>query len=162
MSKILTFPDPILRKFSLEINEFGAKIQSLSENLLKTMQVYGGIGLAAPQMGILQRIFVMDLKDINSDMPKTFINPKIEKTCDEITYEEGCLSIPNIRANVIRKKYISVSYQDLNGQQKILEVENLTAICIQHEIDHLNGILFLDHLSPIERKILVDKYKKQK
>lgn len=166
MSKVLIFPDPLLRKTSLEIIDFEINTKKLSEDLLETMIAYEGIGLAAPQIGVLQRMFVMNLEnieDIKPNFPKVFINPIIiEKTKEEIIYQEGCLSIPNIRANIKRKKTIHLSYQDLQGRKKILKATNLAAVCIQHEIDHLNGILFLDHLEPLERKFLINKYNKKK
>ena len=120
--------------------------------MFKLLYKYEGIGLAAPQIGILKRIFVLDLQEEGKKSPKVFINPKIIDQGGVIKYEEGCLSIPNVRLSVTRKNWVVVDYQDIEGKNQQLKLENLGAICVQHEIDHLNGILFWNHLSPLKKK----------
>jgi peptide deformylase len=160
MSKILIYPNPILKKLAQKIVDFDENLQLLSEDLLRTMVENDGIGLAAPQIGVLQRIFVMNLRDDSENYPSVFVNPEIKEASGSITYEEGCLSIPNIRSEIERKKDIQVSYQDLKGVKRHLKATDLAAICIQHEIDHLNGVLFLDYLSPLKKRFLLKKYNK--
>ena len=158
--KILFYPSPQLRKISKKITIFDAETKLLAETLLTGVKEYNGIGLSAIQIGILQRMFVMDLGTRFSAHPKLYINPKIEKSEGKITYEEGCLSIPKIRANITRSKNILLSYQNLSGKTKEFQAADLAAICIQHELDHLNGVLFIDYLSPFQQKLLLKKYQK--
>ena len=160
MSKILTYPNPLLEKIAEPVLEFKKCLYNITKTMLELLYEYEGIGLAAPQIGILKRIFVLDLQEEGKKSPKVFINPEIIDTGGVTNYEEGCLSIPNIRASITRKNWVVVDYQDVVGKKQQLKLENLGAICVQHEIDHLNGILFWNHLSPLKKKFLMTKYKK--
>ncbi len=162
--QILFYPDSILLQKSEKIIHFDKKLKELSQNMLKTVEHYEGIGLAAPQVGILKRIFVMRLEDeVTKEIQiHICINPEIEDTEGEIIFEEACLSIPTVREKVTRKEKLNLNYQDLEGNQKKLKAEKLKAVCIQHEIDHLDGVLFIHRISPLKRKLLLSKYKKAK
>jgi len=155
--KIISFPEKILRQKALDITEFDSALEKLAMDMAETMYDAPGIGLAAPQVGVSKKIAVIDLgKDDELKIQSklyVLINPEIIKTSGLMKYEEGCLSISGIREYVERPSNITVKYNDLEGNNCIVEAEGLFAICIQHEIDHLNGILFIDHLRGLKRKI---------
>ena len=164
VKKILIEPNKILRQVSQPVNEVNKEIQKLLDDMLETMYSANGIGLAAIQIGIPKNLIVIDLltKEKKKD-PMYFINPKIIKKSAKLSkYEEGCLSIPNLFAEVKRPSECEVQYLDYKGEKKILKATGLLATCIQHEIDHLNGILFIDYLSKLKRDIILKKLSKQK
>ena len=162
--KILTEPDPFLRQKSKIVEEVNDEIRSLMDDMVDTMYDAPGIGLAAIQIGIPKRIIVMDIsKDDNKKKPGYFVNPVIKKKdISKATYEEGCLSVPNQFAEIDRPKKCEVEYLDYNGEKKILKAEGLLATCIQHEMDHLEGILFIDHLSKLKKSMIIKKLSKAK
>lgn len=158
---LLIYPNPILKEKAKEITEITSETKKLSNDMLETMYYHNGIGLAANQIGVLQRIFVLDLQENDKKNPIVFINPKIIKSSEEQgEEEEGCLSLPNLTAKVKRPLCIELVYQDLEGTTKKLKTDGMLSICIQHEIDHLNGIMFIDNISPLKRTMLLNKYKK--
>ena len=161
---IITEPDKLLRQVSKPVSKVGIKEQELMTDMLETMYAANGIGLAAIQVGIPQRIIVMDIcKEKNKKEPRFFVNPII-KNKDKLksTYEEGCLSVPNQFAEINRPKNCNVEYLDYNGKKKLLEAEGLLATCIQHEMDHLEGILFIDYLSKLKKSMIIKKLSKNK
>ena len=161
---ILTEPNKLLRQVSQPVKNVGKEEQELMDDMLETMYAANGIGLAAIQIGVPKRIIVMDLsKDENKKDPRYFVNPII-KNKDKLrsTYEEGCLSVPNQFAEIDRPKNCEVEYLDYYGQKKILKAEGLLATCIQHEMDHLEGILFIDYLSKLKKTIILKKLSKNK
>ena len=161
---IITEPNKLLRQISKPVESVGKEEQQLMDDMLETMYSANGIGLAAIQIGIPKRIIVMDIsKDENKKEPRYFVNPVI-KTKDTLksTYEEGCLSVPNQFAEIDRPKKCDVEYMDYNGQKKILKAEGLLATCIQHEMDHLEGILFIDYLSKLKKSMIIKKLSKNK
>tara|TARA_Y100001936_G_scaffold166765_1_gene162986 strand:+ start:421 stop:945 length:525 start_codon:yes stop_codon:yes gene_type:complete len=162
--KILTLPDPILREVSEPVNKVDKEIKHLMDDMLETMYAAPGIGLAAVQIGILKRVIVIDLsKDNEKKDPIFIVNPKILSQSKElVAYEEGCLSIPNQFAEIERPKSCILEYLDYSGNKKEIEAQGLLATCIQHEIDHLNGILFIDYLSKLKKDLILKKVKKQK
>ena len=162
--KILTEPDPFLRQKSTIVENVNNEIRSLMDDMLETMYAAPGIGLAAIQVGVPKRLIVIDLsKPEEKKNPLYFINPEIlKKSSKDASYEEGCLSVPNQFAEVSRPDTCEVRYLDYNGQEKILKAEGLLATCIQHEMDHLEGILFIDYLSKLKKSMIVKKLSKQK
>ena len=164
IKKIITEPNKILRQKSISIEKFGEEEQKLMDDMLETMYHSNGIGLAAIQIGVPKRIIVMDIsKDKEKKSPMYFVNPVImNRNSEKSTYEEGCLSVPNFFADVDRPKKCDVEYLDYNGEKKILNAEGLLATCIQHEMDHLEGILFIDYLSKLKKSMIVKKLIKQK
>tara|TARA_B100000700_G_C14765929_1_gene724359 strand:- start:135 stop:659 length:525 start_codon:yes stop_codon:yes gene_type:complete len=162
--KILTIPDPVLRQKSLAVKKIDKDIKNLMDEMIKTMYDAPGIGLAAIQIGVPKRVVVMDLsKDSDKKEPMYFINPEITwKSNVNSTYEEGCLSIPNQFAKIERPDKCHVKYLDYNGEEKEIKAEGLLSTCIQHEVDHLNGILFIDYLSKLKKDIIVKKVSKDK
>ena len=162
--KILTEPDPFLRQQSLDVEVVSDEIRSLMDDMLETMYNAPGIGLAAIQVGVPKNVIVMDLsRSDEKKNPLYFVNPKIIQNSDiNATYEEGCLSVPGQFAEINRPDKCKVKYLDYNGKEKILEAEGLLATCIQHEIDHLKGILFIDYLSKLKKTMIVKKLSKQK
>ena len=164
IKKILVEPNKLLRKVSQPVKEINKEIQSLMDDMLETMYNAKGIGLAAIQIGIPKRIIVMDIsKNDEKNNPLYFVNPKIKiKNSETSTYEEGCLSVPNFFAEVDRPKKCDVEYLDYQGKKKTLNAEGLLATCIQHEMDHLEGILFIDYLSKLKKTMIVKKLSKQK
>ncbi len=162
--KILTIPDPILREISQPVKKVDKDIKNLMDDMLETMYDAPGIGLAAVQIGILKRVIVMDLsKEKEKKKPIFIINPEIiSKSDDLVSYEEGCLSIPNQFAEIERPNSCKIKYLDYDGKQNELKAEGLLATCIQHEIDHINGILFIDYLSKLKKDLIIKKVKKQK
>tara|TARA_B100000902_G_C27143351_1_gene829850 strand:- start:78 stop:596 length:519 start_codon:yes stop_codon:yes gene_type:complete len=164
LKTILTEPNQILRQVSKPVEKVGDEEQKLMDDMLETMYAANGIGLAAIQIGIPKRIIVMDIsKDEGKKEPRFFVNPKIKnKDTLKSTYEEGCLSVPNQFAEIDRPKKCDVEYLDYYGQKKILHAEGLLATCIQHEMDHLEGILFIDYLSKLKKTMILKKLSKNK
>ena len=161
---ILTEPNKLLRQISKSVKEVGKEEKQLMDDMLETMYAANGIGLAAIQIGIPKRIIVMDLsKDENKKEPRYFVNPVIKKSDSlKSTYEEGCLSVPNQFAEIDRPRKCEVEYLDYNGEKKLLVAEGLLATCIQHEMDHLEGILFIDYLSKLKKSMIIKKLSKAK
>ena len=161
---IITEPNKLLRQVSKPVNQVGKEEQKLMKDMLETMYAANGIGLAAIQVGIPQRIIVMDIcKEVNKKEPRYFVNPIIKnKDPLKATYEEGCLSVPNQFADIDRPSKCEVEYLDYNGQKQLLKAEGLLATCIQHEMDHLEGILFIDYLSKLKRSMIIKKLSKLK
>ena len=164
IKKILTEPNKILRQISKPVEKVGKEEQKLMNDMLETMYAANGIGLAAIQIGIPKRIIVMDIsKDENNKEPRYFVNPVIlNKDKLKSTYEEGCLSVPDQFAEIDRPKNCEVEYLDYYGEKKLLKAEGLLATCIQHEMDHLEGILFIDYLSKLKKSMIVKKLSKMK
>ena len=161
---ILVEPDIILRQKSQPVNIVGPDEKKLMNDMLDTMYAANGIGLAAIQIGVPQRIIVMDIsRNKENKNPMYFVNPVIKnRDLEKSIYEEGCLSVPNQFAEIERSCKCEVEYLDYNGKKEILKAEGLLATCIQHEIDHLEGILFIDYLSKLKRSMIVKKLSKQK
>ena len=164
VKQILTEPNKVLRQISKPVDKVTKQDQILMDDMLDTMYHANGIGLAAIQIGIPKRIIVMDIaKKDEKKNPMYFVNPKIKnKNKDLATYEEGCLSVPNQFAEVDRPATCEVEYLDYYGEKKILKAEGLLATCIQHEMDHLEGILFIDYLSKLKRSMIIKKLSKLK
>ena len=160
---IITEPNEILRQVSKPVSSVGNEERKLMDDMLETMYAANGIGLAAIQIGIPKRIIVMDISKDGKKNPMYFVNPKINnKDNEKTTYEEGCLSVPDYFAEVDRPKYCEVEYLDYNGESKVLKADGLLATCIQHEMDHLEGILFIDYLSKLKKTMIVKKLSKRK
>ena len=161
---ILTEPNKILRQISEPVEKVGKEEKLLMNDMLETMYAANGIGLAAIQIGVPKRIIVIDLRrEDGKKEPKYFVNPVIKnKDQSKSTYEEGCLSVPNQFAEIDRPSKCEVEYLDYNGEKKILKAEGLLATCIQHEMDHLEGILFIDYLSKLKKTIILKKLSKNK
>ena len=161
---ILTEPNKILRQISKPVEIVGREEKFLMDDMLDTMYAANGIGLAAIQIGIPKRIIVMDLsKEGENKEPRYFVNPIIKKKNPlKATYEEGCLSVPNQFAEIDRPSKCDVEYLDYNGKKQLLKAEGLLATCIQHEMDHLEGILFIDYLSKLKKSIIIKKLSKGK
>ena len=161
---ILTEPNKILRQVSQPVDNVGDEERKLMKDMLETMYDANGIGLAAIQIGVPKRIIVMDLsKDGKKKEPRYFVNPIIKnKNEQKNTYEEGCLSVPNQFAEIDRPSRCEVEYLDFNGDKKILKADGLLATCIQHEMDHLEGILFIDYLSKLKKSMIIKKLSKNK
>ena len=161
---ILTEPNDILRKVSEPVEKVGKDEKILMDDMLETMYAANGIGLAAIQIGVPKRIIVMDLgKEDGKKNPRYFVNPVIKnKDQSKSTYEEGCLSVPNQFAEIDRPSKCEVEYLDYNGEKQILKAEGLLATCIQHEMDHLEGILFIDYLSKLKKSMILKKLSKNK
>tara|TARA_B100001115_G_scaffold168848_1_gene149004 strand:- start:902 stop:1426 length:525 start_codon:yes stop_codon:yes gene_type:complete len=164
IKKILTEPNKILRQVSKPVDKVTKEEQLLMDDMLDTMYDANGIGLAAIQIGIPKRIIVMDIaKDNEKKNPMYFINPIIKNKNKELaTYEEGCLSVPNQFAEIDRPATCEVEYLDYNGEKKILRANGLLATCIQHEMDHLEGVLFIDYLSKLKKSMIIKKLTKLK
>ena len=161
---IITIPDPILRKKAAPIERVDAALLKLAEDMLATMYDAPGIGLAAPQVGILRRLIVMDpSRDEEAKQPLIMVNPVIlERGTGMRIHEEGCLSIPDFTAEVERPATARVGYIDEAGKSQEKTLEGIWSTLVQHEIDHLNGVLFIDYLSRLKRDMIVKKYTKQK
>tara|TARA_B100000780_G_scaffold165991_1_gene116114 strand:+ start:3067 stop:3588 length:522 start_codon:yes stop_codon:yes gene_type:complete len=161
--KILTEPDPFLRQKSQNVEKVDNEIRKLMDDMLDTMYAAPGIGLAAIQVGVPQKVIVIDLSKDEEKKPLYFVNPKIIlKSKDNSTYEEGCLSVPGQFAEIDRPNQCHINYFDYNGNQQDLKAEGLLATCIQHEMDHLEGILFIDYLSKLKKSFIVKKLSKHK
>ena len=172
--KILTEPNKILREKSLRVENVDKDIQQLMDDMLETLYAAPGIGLAAIQVGVDKRVIVMDINRSKNDIgrdkkedkepknPMYFVNPEIFwKSEDKFTYEEGCLSVPNQFAEIDRPKQCYVKHLDYNGCSQELKADGLLATCIQQEIDHLEGILFIDYLSKLKKEMIIKKLSKQ-
>ncbi len=161
---ILTVPDPVLRRQAKPIERVDAELRRLIEDMLATMYDAPGIGLAAPQIGVLRRLIVMDpAKDDAPKTPLAMINPEILDRSEALRlHEEGCLSIPDFTAEIERPTKTRVAYIDRAGKPQERELEGIWSTLVQHEIDHLNGILFIDYLSRLKRDMVVRKFSKQK
>lgn len=158
---IRKYGDPILRKKAIKVESFDASLQQAAADMIETMQTAKGIGLAANQIGLTHALCVVDLglvKESEGAPPQAFVNPVILQTLGkDVAYEEGCLSIPDINEEVTRKERVLVRYQDLSGAPHEQEYEGMLARVLQHEIDHLNGVFFVDRLSSLRRKLLNKK-----
>ena len=161
---IITEPNKLLRQISKPVEVVGKEEKNLMDDMLDTMYAAKGIGLAAIQIGVPKRIIVMDLsKDGEKKEPRYFVNPVIKKRDPlKATYEEGCLSVPNQFAEIERPNGCEVEYLDYDGKKKEMKVDGLLATCIQHEVDHLNGVLFIDYLSKLKKDMIVKKLVKHK
>lgn len=162
---ILTYPDPELKKICEPVEEVNENIKTLIDNMFETMYDAPGIGLAAPQVGVLKRVIVLDLGSRGSDEdsegnPIALINPEIISSKGETTFEEGCLSVPEFTADVVRAEEVIVKGMNQKGEGVEIEAGGLLAIALQHEIDHLNGILFVDRLGSVKKDIFKRKFKK--
>lgn len=174
--EILKFPDPRLREISKPVTEFNAELKKKAKDMLETMYAENGIGLAAPQVGDLRRMLVVDTRPRDTEgrydknemtelenkivQPLVVINPEIVKGTGKTVFNEGCLSVPSFFDEVERFKTIELKYQDLDGKTHIQTMDGLLAICIQHEMDHLEGTLFIDHLSLIKSNKIKTQIKK--
>lgn len=159
---LIILPDPLLRQQSKPIEQVDAEITRLADDMLETMYDAPGIGLAAIQIGVPRRMLVIDISREDEDRkPVVFINPEILAVSDDVsTYEEGCLSIPDYYAEVERPASLTVAYIDRDGRKQTVEADGLLATCLQHEIDHLNGVLFIDHISRLKREMVIKKFTK--
>ena len=161
--KILTEPNNILRQISQPAEGVGKEEQDLMKDMLETMYSASGIGLAAIQIGVPKRIIVIDLNKVEKKNPMYFVNPVIKKKNSiNSIYEEGCLSVPNQFAEIERPNKCEVEYLDFDGKKQLLEANGLLATCIQHEMDHLEGILFIDYLSKLKKSMILKKLSKNK
>ncbi|MDC3075847.1 peptide deformylase [Paracoccaceae bacterium] len=162
VKKILLYPNSLLLRISEKVEKFDENLISLSKDLIDTMYEADGVGLAAPQLGINKRIFVMDCSGEDEEKDyRIVINPEIEHESEELgSYKEGCLSIPGITEEISRPKIIKVVYQDLKGSLQRRSYDGLWSTCFQHELDHLNGKLFIDHLRPMKKILVKNKMKK--
>ena len=164
LRQILTEPNKILREKSLPVDRVDADLQKLMDDMLETMYVAPGIGLAAIQVGVPKRVIVLDIASKDGPRnPMFFVNPEIvEKSENNSTYEEGCLSVPGQFAEIDRPNKCHIKYLDYYGQLKEIKAEGMFATCIQHEVDHLEGILFIDYLSKLKKTMIIKKLSKQK
>ncbi|RYC09960.1 peptide deformylase [Ciceribacter ferrooxidans] len=159
---LIILPDPLLRQLSKPVERVDSDILKLADDMLETMYDAPGIGLAAIQVGVARRLLVIDVsREDEEKRPLVFINPEILTSSDErSTYEEGCLSIPDYYAEVERPAKVTVRSIDREGKEQTTEAEGLLATCLQHEIDHLNGVLFIDHISRLKREMVIKKFTK--
>jgi len=164
VKQILTEPNKLLRQISKPVEKVGDEERALMDDMLETMYDAPGIGLAAIQIGIPKRIIVMDIsRDENKKEPMHFVNPIIKsKNEDKSKYEEGCLSVPDQFAEIERPNECEVEYLDYNGKKRSLKADGLLATCIQHEMDHLEGVLFIDYLSKLKKSMIIKKLSKIK
>jgi peptide deformylase len=162
MRDIIILPDPRLRLVSDPVKAIDAETRKLVEDMLETMYAAPGIGLAAIQVGVPKRVVTLDLAKQDEPLqPQVFINPEITWSSEEKgVYEEGCLSIPEYYEEVERPARVKVKFLDLEGKPQEIEADGLLATCIQHEIDHLNGVLFIDHISKLKRTMVIKKFAK--
>ena len=161
---ILTAPDPRLQAVSADVEKVDAEIRKLVDDMADSMYAADGIGLAAVQIGVPKRVIVIDLDQKEGKKnPRAFINPKILWASDETAvFEEGCLSVPEIWDDVERPARIKAEYLDRDGNTQVLEADGMLATCLQHEMDHLEGVLFIDHLSKLKRSMALRKLQKAK
>ncbi len=177
MLPIYTYPEPVLAQVAKPVTVFDDKLEKLVRDMLFTMYHAPGIGLAAPQVGLSQRLFVVDVDYDREEItkpdgsegmeytnlrPQVFINPKFSNKKGETLNQEGCLSVPDVYEDVERFETITVEYQDLKGKTHKMDADELLAICLQHENDHLDGIVFIDRLSPLKKKFFKSKLLKEK
>ena len=159
--KILEFPNPNLRKVAVPVTSFDNDLKCLIDNMFETMYEASGIGLAATQVDVHKRLLVLDVSEERND-PKVFVNPTIDVIESDLAdYDEGCLSVPGFYETVSRPKKIKVSAQDKEGSRFEIEADGVLSVCIQHEIDHLDGKLFVDYLSSLKRNRIKDKLQKE-
>ena len=158
---ILEFPDPRLTTVATAVETFDKELKKLVEDMTETMYSANGIGLAATQVNVHKRLLVLDISE-DQDQPRVYINPEILSQSGEQTHEEGCLSVPGIYANMKRAENITVRAQDIEGNSFEEQLEELHAVCVQHEMDHLVGRLFVDYLSPLKRNMVRKKLEKQR
>ena len=160
---ILVAPHPVLKKKAEPVTVVDDEIRTLMENMLETMYAAPGIGLAAPQVGVSKRVLVMDVsRDGEDNTPLRMANPEVVWESDDIaTYEEGCLSFPEQYAEVLRPAEVTIRYLDENNEAREMKADGLLATCVQHEIDHLDGVVFVDHISSLKRNMIMRKLKKQ-
>ena len=161
MLTILEFPDPRLRTRAQPVEVFDAALKQLVRDMHETMYAAKGIGLAATQVNVHQRLFVLDVSE-QGDQPQVLINPRILEKRGEQVYQEGCLSFPGVYADVERASWIRAEAEDVDGHAFMLEAEGLQAVCIQHELDHLDGKVFVDYLSTLKRSLLLKRMEKQR
>ncbi len=168
---ILKIPDPVLKTAADPVSAVDDGVRKLMDDMLETMYDAPGIGLAAPQVGVLSRVIVIDCaeREATEDQPEVepnpvfLANPEILWVSDELSeYEEGCLSIPEVFANVTRPAEVKVSYLDRDGRAQEMDCDGILATCVQHEVDHLNGVLFIDHISRLKRERITRKFAKAK
>lgn len=162
---IILHPDPRLKKACAPVSDISDEIRALASDMLETMYAAPGIGLAAPQVGVMDRIITLDCEKGEDAEPKpmVMVNPEIIGASDDLNvYEEGCLSIPEIYAEVTRPADVRVRWLDLNGNLQEQDMDRLWATCVQHEIDHLEGKLFIDYLKPLKRQMITRKMQKLK
>ena len=161
---IIVAPDPRLNQPCEKVASVDADLVRLMDDMLETMYAAPGIGLAAPQVGVLKRIVVIDVsKDADNPKPMQLVNPEIVWASDELAdYEEGCLSLPDHYSQVTRPARVRVSYMDRTGETQEIEADGLLAVCLQHEMDHLEGVLFVDHISKLKRNVILRKLQKSK
>ncbi|MDY0383231.1 peptide deformylase [Trichlorobacter sp.] len=159
---ILTFPDPVLKQKAAPVTVITDEVRQLAQDMAETMYDAPGVGLAAPQVGVLQRLIVIDVA-AKDEAPQliTVINPVIVQCEGEVYEEEGCLSVPDFSANVRRYETVVVKGLSLDGQERVWQADGLLAIAFQHEIDHLEGTLFVDRLSPLKRELFIKKARKR-
>ena len=164
VKKILIEPNKVLRQVSMSVDKVGDEERELMDDMLDTMYDAPGIGLAAIQIGVPKRIIVMDIsRDEDKKEPRYFVNPIIKKKNEEkVKYEEGCLSVPDQFAEIERPNACEVEYLDYYGKKQLLKADGLLATCIQHEMDHLEGILFIDYLSKLKKSMIIKKLSKNK
>jgi len=158
---ILEFPDPRLRKVANRVEQFDAALKELIADMVETMYSARGIGLAATQVDIHRRLLVLDVSE-EQNQPRVYVNPEIVDESGSETCEEGCLSVPGIYANVKRAEQVTVRAQDADGEVFEERLDGMHAVCLQHEMDHLVGRLFVDYLSPLKRNMLLKKLEKQR
>ena len=158
---ILEFPDPRLRLRAAPVQAFDARLQQLGEDLLETMYAANGVGLAAIQVGVQQRILAADMSQERTQ-PLLLVNPEVAEKHGSQVYEEGCLSFPGMFANVTRALGVTIKARGTDGKDLQLELDGPLAVCIQHEIDHLDGKMFIDYLSPLKRALLLKRLDKQR
>ena len=161
---IIVAPDSRLKLKSQPVRQVDAETRQLMDDMLATMYAAPGIGLAAPQVGVLKRVIVLDVaKEGEDKQPLAMADPEIIAAADEdMTYEEGCLSLPSHYSDVVRPAWVTVRYRDRDNTIRELKAEGLLATCVQHEIDHLDGILFVDHISALKRNMILRKLLKAK
>ena len=160
--EVLQYPDPLLQKVSAPVTEITPELVELAHNMMETMYEEKGIGLAAPQVGRLLRMIVLDIKDPEEEPdPQILINPEITPLGGKISCEEGCLSVPDFRAEVERAEHIHVRALNLEGETVEFEAEDIFAICLQHEVDHLDGKLFIDRISRLKRSLYIASLRKR-
>jgi peptide deformylase len=158
---ILEFPDPRLKTVAKDVKSFDIELKKLIEDMTETMYLANGIGLAATQVNVHERLLVLDVSE-DQDQPRVYVNPQILSHSGEQNHEEGCLSVPGIYASVKRAENVTVKAQDADGKSFEEQLEGLHAVCVQHEMDHLIGRLFVDYLSPLKRNMVRKKLEKQK
>lgn len=160
--EILKYPDERLKKVSKSVTQFDKRLHKFLDDMAETMYAANGVGLAAPQVNRFERFFLVDIEPADAEERNLFeiINPKISQGEGKISYEEGCLSVPGVSEEVTRKVRVRVDYQDRFGKPQVLIAEDLLSVAIQHEYDHLEGILFIEQLSPLKRRFLRKKLSK--